>query len=83
MIVSFRPLSGLLNQHQYIPLSFLPLELEIELASTPTANIISKGSISADADEVNISETWEISGFKVLCDHKYYSPRRTDVFFIT
>ena len=56
MVVSFKPLSGLLNQPQYIPLSFLPLELELELSSNPLANIIAKESISIEADRVNISE---------------------------
>ena len=56
MVVCFHPLSGLLNQRQYIPLSFLPIELELELSSDPTANIISKGSMTRDEDKPKVSE---------------------------
>ena len=80
MVVSFHPLSGLLNQRQYIPLSFLPIELELELSSDPTANIISKASMTRDADKVLVSENWEISQFKILCEQKYYSPIYNDMF---
>jgi hypothetical protein len=79
MTVSFKPLSGLLNQANYIPLSFLPIELELELSTDPKANIISKDLI-ADADKVKVSEKWELYDFKILCDQKYYSPNYTDMF---
>ena len=76
----FHPLSGLLNQRQYIPLSFLPIELELELSSDPTANIISKGSMTHDEDKPKVSEKLEISQFKILCEQKYYSPIYNDMF---
>jgi len=79
MTVSFKPLSGLLNQANYVPLSFLPIELELELSTDPKANIISKDLI-ADADKVKVSENWELYDFKILCDQKYYSPNYTDMF---
>ena len=56
MVVCVHPLSGLLNQRQYIPLSFLPIELELELSSDPTANLISKGSMTRDEDKPKVSE---------------------------
>ena len=81
MTVCFRPLSGLLNQGHYIPLSFLPIEVELELSSDPLTNIISKDSMILDQEKKPyISETWEISEFKILCEQKYYSPIYTDIF---
>ena len=78
MVVSFRPLSGLLNQPHYVPLSLLPIEFEIELSTNPLANIISKTSM--DQAGVTVSEMWSISDFKFLCEQKYYSPIYTDIF---
>ena len=30
--------------------------------------------MTRDADKVLVSENWEISQFKILCEQKYYSP---------
>ncbi len=79
MVVSFRPFSGLLNQSHYIPLSFLPLEIELELSSDPLENIIRKASGAYDPTN-GVSELWEISGFKLLCDQKYFSPIYNNIF---
>ena len=79
MTVSFKPLSGLFNQAHYIPLSFLPIELELELSTDSKANIISKDLIAAD-NKVKVSETWELYDFKILCDQKYYSPIYNNMF---
>ncbi len=79
MTVSFKPLSGLFNQAHYIPLSFLPIELELELSTDSKANIISKDLIAAE-NKVKVSETWGLYDFKILCDQKYYSPIYNNMF---
>ena len=85
MVVNFVPLSGLLNQSHYIPLSFLPLEIELELATDATANIIDKDSAKGRtsekyADDNGVSEKWQLSEFKLLCDQKYFSPIYNNIF---
>ena len=71
MVVNFVPLSGLLNQSHYIPLSFLPLEIELELATDATANIIhiksAKGRTGETyADDNGVSEKLQLNEFKLL-----------------
>ena len=85
MVVNFVPLSGLLNQSHYIPLSFLPLEIELELATDATANIIDKKSAAGRTggtyvDDNGVSEKWQLSEFKLLCDQKYFSPIYNNIF---
>jgi len=81
MVVSFKPFSGLLSQSHYIPLSFLPLEIELELSTDNTANIVDKASAHRAAGTetwppgFDVSESWSLSDFKILCDQKYYSPK--------
>ena len=49
--VSFKPLSGILNQPTYIPLSYCPLTLELEVVTNPTDAIIGKdGTAFTDAN---------------------------------
>ena len=79
MVVSFTPFSGLFNQSHYIPLSFLPLEIEFELSTDPLENIISKASGTYPANN-GVSEVWELSEFKLLCDQKYFSPIYNNIF---
>ena len=62
MVVCFTPFSGLFNQSHYIPLSFLPLEIEFELSTDPTGNT-SKTSGTYLATN-SVSEVWELSEFK-------------------
>lgn len=85
MVVSFKPFSGLFDQSHYIPLSFLPLEIELELSTDPTANIISKDSAQGRTDKkypegFDVSELWSLSDFKILCDQKYFSPIYNNIF---
>jgi len=85
MVVSFAPLSGLLNQSHYIPLSFIPLEIELELSTDPLANIIDKASGSVlnaghYPQGFDVSESWSLSEFKILCDQKYFSPMYNNIF---
>ena len=42
--VSFEPLCGILNQPKFIPLSYCPLSLELEVVTNPTDAIISVAS---------------------------------------
>ena len=42
MVVSFTPFSGLFNQSHYIPLSFLPLEIELELINRSIETLLVK-----------------------------------------
>ena len=69
MVVNFAPFSGLLSQQDhYIPLSFIPLEIELELSTDPKANIIDKTSASGMTSGVypegfDVSELWSISEF--------------------
>ena len=79
MVVSFKPMSGLLNQYHYIPLSLLPLEIEFELSNDPLENIIAKSSRPLPGN-AGISELWELSGFKLSCDQKYFSPIYNNIF---
>ena len=79
MVVSFAPFSGLFNQMHYIPLSFLPLEIEFELSTDPKGNIISVTSGTYPSNN-GIREMWELTDFKLLCDQKYYSPDGSNIY---
>ena len=85
MVVSFKPLCGLFDQSHYVPLSFLPLEIELELSTDPKANIIDKDSAKGRSDGkypegFDVSELWSLSDFKILCDQKYFSPIYNNIF---
>ena len=86
MVVSFAPLSGLLNQSHYVPLSFLPLEIELELSTDPLVNIIDKTSAAHFPGEkwpdgFDVSESWTLGEFKILCDQTYFSPIYINIYF--
>ena len=64
--VSFKPLSGILNQPKYIPLSYCPLTLDLEVVTNPTDAIIGRdGTTFTDA---NTSIKWSIKDVRVVCD---------------
>ena len=64
--VSFKPLSGILNQPKYIPLAYCPLTLELEVVTNPTDAIIGIGGSEFTA--TNTSIKWSIKDIRVVCD---------------
>jgi hypothetical protein len=64
--VSFKPLSGILNQPKYIPLAYCPLTLELEVVTNPTDAVIGIGG--SDFTNTNTSIKWSIKDVRVICD---------------
>ena len=65
-IVSFKPLSGLLNQEKWIPLRFCPLVIELELVNSATDAVMSLDGTTCTA--TNTSTTWNITNPELKCD---------------
>ena len=73
MTVSFRPLSGLINQDKFLPIRYCPITLEFEVVNNmsdcvcfPTAvGLIQQG---IDFTEGNTSKVWHIEQFQVKAD---------------
>ncbi len=65
-IVSFKPLSGLLNQEKWIPLRFCPLVIELELVNSATDAVMSLDGTTFTATDTSI--TWNITNPELKCD---------------
>ena len=74
--VMFKPLCGLFNQAKYIPLRYMPIELELELADwdapiitdfTPVVNPLPDDGIEYFTF-ANTSVDWRIQNCQVKCD---------------
>jgi hypothetical protein len=61
----FKPLCGLFNQTKYLPLRYMPIELELELADND-APIITDFNTLYTAE--NTSKTWRIENCQIKCD---------------
>ena len=66
MTVSFRPLSGLINQDKYLPIRYAPITLEFEIVNNYTDCIIAPSA--NDFVAANTSALWEINQFQIKCD---------------
>ena len=64
--VSFKPLFGLFNQPKYIPLSWCPLTLELELVTGATDPIFQPDGTTFTT--TNTSTAWQIQDIRVVCD---------------
>ena len=64
--VSFKPLSGLLNQPKYIPLSWCPITFELEVVTNALDAVISAGGIFDY--NTNTSGVWTIKDVRIVCD---------------
>ena len=63
--VSFKPLSGLLNQPNYIPLSWCPINFELEGVTNPTDAII---GIGGNCNGTNTSTLWTSKDARIVRD---------------
>ena len=63
--VSFKPFFGLLNQPKYIPLSWCPLTIEMEIVNNATDAVCGNGGAFTDA---NTSKSWLIQDVRIVCD---------------
>jgi hypothetical protein len=63
--VMFKPLCGLFNQSKYLPLRYMPIEIELELADNE-APIITDFNNVFTAE--NTSKSWKIQNCQVKCD---------------
>jgi hypothetical protein len=63
--VMFKPLCGLFNQSKYLPLRYMPIEIELELADSD-APIITVFNNQFNID--NTSILWKIQNCQVKCD---------------
>jgi hypothetical protein len=65
--VMFKPLCGLFNQTKYLPLRYMPIELELELADNNEPIITDFLAGSAYTND-NTSKTWRIENCQIKCD---------------
>jgi hypothetical protein len=63
--VMFKPLCGLFNQSKYLPLRYMPIEIELELADNE-APIITNLNTAFTAANTSIS--WTIQNCQIKCD---------------
>jgi hypothetical protein len=63
----FKPLCGLFNQTKYLPLRYMPIELELELADNNEPIITDFLAGSAYTND-NTSKTWRIENCQIKCD---------------
>ena len=63
--VSFKPLFGILNQPKYIPLSYCPITMELEIVNDALDSIVGVGGAFTAA---NTSTSWQIQDIRVVCD---------------
>jgi hypothetical protein len=61
----FKPLCGLFNQSKYIPLRYMPIEIELELADNDAPIITNFGDKFTAA---NTSISWKIQNRQINCD---------------
>ena len=68
--VSFRPLSGLINQDKYLPIRYCPITLEFEVCNNMSDCVIvpNSGSIQTEFTTGNTSSVWHIEQFQVKAD---------------
>ena len=69
MSVLFKPFCGLFSQNMFLPLKYLPIELELELSSDPLINIIDP---TMDTSNVT-SGSWQLENFKVVANQVFFS----------
>jgi hypothetical protein len=63
--VMFKPLCGLFNQSKYLPLRYMPIEIELELADNEAPIITSFNSVFSAA---TTSTSWKIQNCQIKCD---------------
>jgi hypothetical protein len=63
--VMFKPLCGIFNQTKYLPLRYMPIEIELELADND-APIIT--NFNALYTALNTSVSWRIQNCQIKCD---------------
>jgi hypothetical protein len=63
--VMFKPLCGLFNQSKYLPLRYMPIEIELELADNDAPIITNFG---AKFTAANTSLSWKIQNCQIKCD---------------
>ena len=68
--VSFRPLSGLINQDKYLPIRYCPITLEFETCNNMSDCIIvpNTGASQTEFIDANTSKVWHIEQFQVKAD---------------
>ena len=68
--VSFRPLSGLINQDKYLPIRYCPITLEFEICNNMSDCIIvpNTGTSQTEFVDGNTSKVWHIEQFQVKAD---------------
>jgi hypothetical protein len=64
--VMFKPLSGLLHQTKYLPLRYMPLEIELELANV--LDPIIEPGIDGNFTTTNTSDKWKLENCMVKVD---------------
>ena len=66
----FKPLSGLLNQSEYLPIRYTPLAFELELVDKATDPIVSNfsGTGAKDFKAENTSLLWSLNQVQLKCD---------------
>jgi hypothetical protein len=63
--VMFKPLCGLFNQSKYLPLRYMPIEIELELADNDAPIITNFGDKFTAA---NTQIAWTIQNCQIKCD---------------
>ena len=61
----FKPLCGLFNQSKYLPLRYMPIEIELELADNE-APILTNFNTHYTADNTSVS--WRMQNCQIKCD---------------
>ena len=69
--VSFRPLSGLINQDKFLPIRYCPITLEFEVCNNMSDCVICPTTVNpqtVDFTTGNTSSLWHIEQFQVKAD---------------
>ena len=68
--VMFKPLCGLFNQAKYLPLRYMPIELELELADwdAPIITVFTPDDDALGFTNANSSTSWMLQNCQVKCD---------------
>ena len=66
MTVLFKPLSGSLNQHKYLPVRYMPLTNELRLADHATYPIIDD-VLHSDVTTANTTNVWSSLTVQAIC----------------
>ena len=61
----FKPCCGLFNQYKYLPLRYIPIELELELADNDAPIITDVNGVFIAA---NTSTSWSIQNCQIKAD---------------